>query len=104
MQEQLTAAKELAARYEKELSGERLYRKELESKLAVLSSDTEKQVNGVSAASKELEARIESLVRQQHAATETMRAELQQLRQEYGSLQADMSAINQRLVFHNGTS
>uniref|UniRef100_A0AC34GRY8 FYVE-type domain-containing protein n=1 Tax=Panagrolaimus sp. ES5 TaxID=591445 RepID=A0AC34GRY8_9BILA len=44
LREKLTAAKQLADRYENELSGERVYRKELEDNFRTLGSDVEKRV------------------------------------------------------------
>ena len=43
-QEQLTAAQQLADRYENELSGERVFRKELEDRLRSLGSEMDKKV------------------------------------------------------------
>jgi Rab GTPase-binding effector protein 1 len=44
LREKLTAAKQLADRYENELSGERVYRKELEDNFRTLGTDVEKRV------------------------------------------------------------
>ncbi|KAM3724719.1 Rab GTPase-binding effector protein [Dirofilaria immitis] len=45
LREQLSAAQHLIDRYQNELSGERLYRKEMEAKTATLCADNEKEVN-----------------------------------------------------------
>ena len=43
-QEKLAATQQLANRYEKELDGERTFRKELELKLQVLNTETESKI------------------------------------------------------------
>ncbi|KAL4001750.1 Rabaptin-like family protein [Acanthocheilonema viteae] len=45
LKEQLSAAQHLVNRYQNELSGERLYRKEMEMKTTTLCADNEKEVN-----------------------------------------------------------
>uniref|UniRef100_A0A8R1Y3K0 FYVE-type domain-containing protein n=1 Tax=Onchocerca volvulus TaxID=6282 RepID=A0A8R1Y3K0_ONCVO len=45
LKEQLSAAQHLVNRYQQELSGERLYRKEMETKTTTLCADNEKEVN-----------------------------------------------------------
>ncbi|VDK81094.1 unnamed protein product [Litomosoides sigmodontis] len=45
LKEQLSAAQHLVNRYQNELSGERLYRKEMEAKTTTLCADNEKEVN-----------------------------------------------------------
>ncbi|EJW80848.1 hypothetical protein WUBG_08244 [Wuchereria bancrofti] len=45
LKEQLSAAQHLVNRYQNELSGERLYRREMETKTTTLCADNEKEVN-----------------------------------------------------------
>lgn len=63
--EQLAASKELANRYEKELSGERLYRKELEARLTQFGLDMDSKVISYTKMRDGLKERIDLLMEKQ---------------------------------------
>ncbi|KAI1710599.1 rabaptin-like protein domain-containing protein [Ditylenchus destructor] len=96
LKEQLRAAQELAARYEKELSDERIYRKELESKLTTLSQETDIRVQEFVESDSSLEQRLEMLAMKQEQDLKVMQDELESARSKSDTLDGEIEELNRR--------
>jgi len=96
LREQLTAAQELASRYESELSAERLGRKELESKLNTLSMETEMRVRTCVEENSQLDQRLELLAGKQEQDLATLEQEMRAAREEVKKFEKDMVELNKR--------
>ncbi|KAI1711767.1 rabaptin-like protein [Ditylenchus destructor] len=96
LKEQLRAAQELAARYEKELSDERIYRKELESKLTTLSQETDIRVQEFVESDSSLEQRLEMLATKQEQDLKVMQDELESARSKSDALEGEIEELNRR--------
>uniref|UniRef100_A0A915DR05 FYVE-type domain-containing protein n=1 Tax=Ditylenchus dipsaci TaxID=166011 RepID=A0A915DR05_9BILA len=96
LKEQLVAAQELATRYEKDLSGERIYRKELESKLTALSLEADNKIQQILDSNASYEERLELLVTKQESDLKFMQEDMESARIKCQSIESEILELNRR--------
>uniref|UniRef100_A0A915PT63 FYVE-type domain-containing protein n=1 Tax=Setaria digitata TaxID=48799 RepID=A0A915PT63_9BILA len=104
LKEQLLAALHLVDRYQNELSGERLYRKEMETRTTTLCADNEKEVNIAKSENEECvkqlavaDERCERLIHEQ-------RSNIGRLEECLSTMDKDMQDLNRRYLRLLGTN
>lgn len=94
----MAAAQDLARRYENELSGERFYRKDLESKLTALSLDAENKIGKCMETNSSFEQRLDLLAKKQESDLKVMQSQLFASQSKYKLIGNDLIKLNKKWV------
>uniref|UniRef100_A0A914BUS3 FYVE-type domain-containing protein n=1 Tax=Acrobeloides nanus TaxID=290746 RepID=A0A914BUS3_9BILA len=96
LREQLAAKEQLVDRYENELSGERVYRTELENNMRTLSAENEKMVKETIAMNQEFVEQLNEFEKLREATLAGMKNELKKSSDKYLLLEADMITLSHK--------
>lgn len=98
LKEKLAAAQHLADRYQTELSGERLYRNELESKMNMLCSDSEKEAKALAVGNEECSLRLQHAEERFEKLLKEQRKKLYMFRERFQQMDGDMEKLSQKYL------
>ncbi|VDK51926.1 unnamed protein product [Anisakis simplex] len=104
LKEQLAAAQHLADRYQTELSGERLYRNELESKMSSVCSDTEKEARLAMDGNQKTSEALENLEKKYERLKQEQSRKVHLLKDRLREINDQMVKLNQRYLNLLGTN